>query len=591
VPKQRIHFPETLPGAAKFSGDASLNEPIELVRLFKDSKATSMPLIEAGDALASAHGRPRMRGSWMLAAVGFIASRQLDIQPFHDRASAEFWWECGFECSPSYSTTHARLTELEQLIPEIEEAIGRMVQQYMELEPRIGRHVFVDGTEAETHSRFHHDCKDDDNCAWRREGETAEDVNRRVLGRATTEAAQQRRQQEDAREVESKAEEIVLASERAEQARGSLASSPNRAMARSSGASKHRPLHRVKTSNHNWLTHDPDAGFRSYRRPNGKLEGWHGYYHFVAVDLYTGLPLFGLVASSSRTEHSQYEEILHGVIRSMNGRDICRRLDDDDLSLTEALLGSNARRPEAIIGDRGFAYPFIYEQNTRLGIQTVAPWRKFANGRDEPTEIVLKGRDGPLFVVDRDGVIHCRHCGGPTHRVELRLASDQNPRIYVKCSLPSASDSPCQKLQSVSCAHDWRMLTELPRNDPRYLALESFFQLERSHQVRRVRNRSGAKDPLLRPKRLGRLWQQLSLSLGTMVDWFRAGVKHGWLERSGEPFVGYPAKVRKKMKAAQERLQEQVAKRFEGRRLERQHLGLDRCLGREPQRPPPSPAE
>jgi hypothetical protein len=585
MPKQRIHFPETLPGAAEFSGHANLNDPAELVRAFKAATPISAPLIEAGEAMAVGYGRPRMSGSWVLVAVGFIASRQGDIQPFHDRASVEFWRECGFEGPPSYSTAHVRLTELEQLIPEIEEAVGRLVQQYMKIEPRIGRHVYVDGTEAETHSRFYHDCMDADDCAWRREGETADEVNMRVFGRATTEAAQRRRQQEDAGEVEGEAEETVLAFERTGCVRSGLASSARAA----SDSSERRPLHRVKTSNHHWLTHDPDAGFRSYRRPNGKLEGWHGYYHFAAVDLYTGLPLFGLVASSSRAEHSQYEEILRGVIRSMNGRDIGRRLDEDDLSLTETLLGSTARRPEAIIGDRGFAYPFIYEQNTRLGIQTVAPWRKFGNGRDQPKEIVLEGHDGLPFIVDRDGVTHCKHCGGPTHRSELRLASDQNPRIYVKCLLPSAPDSPCQKLQSVSCALDWRMLTELTRNDPRYLALESFFQLERSHQVRRVRNRSGGKGPLLRPKRLGRAWQQFQLSMGTLIDWFRAGLKNGWLQGIGGKFKGYSAKVTKKMKEATARLEEQVAKKFEARRLERQRLGLDRCLPTEPERPPPKP--
>jgi hypothetical protein len=91
----------------------------------------------------------------------------------------------------------------------------------------------------------------------------------------------------------------------------------------------------------------------------------------------------------------------------------------------------------------------------------------------------------------------------------------------------------CQRLQSVSCAFDWRMLTELPGDDPRYLALASPFQLERSHHLRRVRNRNGVNEPLLRPKRLGRAWQQLLLSLGTMLDWFRAGLKHGWLESEG----------------------------------------------------------
>lgn len=579
MPRQRIHFPATLPGAAKFSGDAELNDPVLLVRAFEQETAISAPLMQAANALESACGRPRMPGSWVLVAVGFIASRQVDIQPFHDRASEGFWLACGFERRPSYSTTHARLTELEELVPEIEDAISRMVTRYVEIEPRIGRHVHIDGTEADTHSRFHHDCHEDEYCAWRREGESVDDVNERVLGRASTEAAQRRRQLEDAGEADGEAEETVLGSVRAPGEPGSSAEGSTS----SASASSRGRLFRVRTSNHSWLTHDPDAGFRSYRKPNGKLEGWHGYYHLGAIDDFTGLTLFGHVASSSRTEHSQYEEILRGVIHSLNTPDRRALLEDDELTLTEALRGSDARLPEAITGDRGFAYPFIYAQNTRLGIQTVTPWRKFADARHRPTEIALVGGDGVSFVVDADGVIHCKHCRGPTKRVELRRAKNENPRLLVKCLLPSPPGSPCRKLQSVPCELDWRMLTELPRNDARYHALESRFQFERSHHLRRIRNRSGAKDPLLRPKRLGRAWQQLQLSIGTMVDWLRAGIKHGWLRGT----AAYSKRVRDAIANARRQLEAQVAKKSEARRLERQALGLDRCLPSGPERPPP----
>jgi hypothetical protein len=131
------------------------------------------------------------------------------------------------------------------------------------------------------------------------------------------------------------------------------------------------------------------------------------------------------------------------------------------------------------------------------------------------------------------------------------------------------------------------MLTELQGDDPRYLALSSFFQLERSHHLRRVRNRNGANDPLNRPKRLGRAWQQLLLSLGTMLDWFRAGLKHGWLESDGRRFKGYDAMVLKKMKAARARLEEQVAEKFKAVRAERQQRRLDHCLPPQPKRAPP----
>ncbi len=306
-----------------------------------------------------------------------------------------------------------------------------------------------------------------------------------------------------------------------------------------------------------------------------------------AIDDFTGLTLLGLVESSSRSEHSMYGQILRGVVRAMNPPAKRGGLDDNELTLTDALLGTEARLPQAISGDRGFAYPFIYEANTRLGIQTVAPWRKFADGRDRPTERIFVGSDG--FRSSSTETASSTAGTAADRRSAGSCASrrGENPRLLVKCLLPSAPDSPCSKLQSVPCELDWRMLTELPRNDPRYLALESRFQFERSHHLRRVRNRNGAKDPLLRPKRLGRRWQQLLLSTGTMLDWFRAGIKHGWLEG----IKGYPAKVLEGIKAARGQLDEQIAKRSEARRLERQTLGLDRCLPSGPERPPPKPAE
>jgi hypothetical protein len=469
-----------------------------------------------------------------LVAIAWIASRQGDIQPFHDRASLELWRECGFDHRPSYATTHARLTELEGALLQIEAAIGLLVQRCMQAEPRIGRHVHIDGTEADTHSRFFHDCQEGDGCGWQRDGETIEEVNRRMIGPATTDSVQRQRQREDAGESQDVAEETPLSQQRVESPPldGDLANSdetPNGSRARN----RKLPLYRVTTSKHKWLTHDPDAGFRTYKKPAG-IEGWHGYYHSRAVDDFTGLTLYGHVTSSSRTELSQYTDILRGIIRSTNPADKHSGLDDnnDDYEdhhlLTAALLDADVLLPEAILGDRGLGYTSTYEQNTKLGIQTVMPWRNFGDGRKEPTDITLTGRDGLPIHIDRHGVIHCKHCGGPTKRVEFRRAKDENPRIYVSCLLPSPPDSPCRKLQSVSCDLDWRMLTPVARNDDRYLALEGRFQFERAHHLARVRNRTGPKDPILRPKRLGQPYQQLLLHLGTMLDWFRAGLKHDW---------------------------------------------------------------
>ena len=569
MPKERIHFPETLPGAAKFSADVALNDPVELVTAFLRVPSIAEPLIARAAALRSPYGRRGYTGSWVLVAIAYIASRQTDIQPFWTRATLDVWQACGFDQRPCYSTTHARLTELEEIVPEIQAAIGQLVHHYRGIEPRIGRHIHIDGTEAETHSSFEHGCSDNEYCALRRDGETAADVNKRMRGKADLQAVQKRRHQEDAGEITDTAEEQTL--ER----------SPATA---SDGIEGGRQKHRVRTSNHTWLTHDPDAGFRTYFRPNGTYEGWHGYYHIRAVDDFTGLTIYAHAESSSRTEASQYETMLRGILETINGPDACGILRD--VPLVDALTGSKLDLPEAVVGDRGFGYPFIHEINTRLGIATVTPWRNLLDGRSDPAEITLTGRDGIPVIVDRHGVIHCKHCGGPTKVIDFRNTPKETPRLYVKCQLPAAPNSPCHKTQSVACDHDWRMLTPLPRNDRRYVALESRFQFERAHHHARVRNKTGGKDVLTRPKRLGRAWQQLRLDLGNLTDWLRAGIKNGWL--NSDKFTGYPKKVTDGLRKARQRLEEQVDKRLDTIRAERAAAGLDLCLtASEPEEPPP----
>jgi hypothetical protein len=96
-----------------------------------------------------------------------------------------------------------------------------------------------------------------------RPGETIEEVNRRVLGTATTDSVQRQRQKEDAGEADYEAEETLVASVRldpSEEIPEDRVTDESTARARS----RKQPLYRVQTSNHAWLTHDPDAGFRSW---------------------------------------------------------------------------------------------------------------------------------------------------------------------------------------------------------------------------------------------------------------------------------------------------------------------------------------
>src|SRR5579875_1543922 len=185
----RVHFPETLPTAAKFSGEVSLNECVELVRAFKQTSWLSRPFIAKLARLEKPGGRHRLEGSWGLVALAMVASRQGDIQPFYSHATMELWRECGFSVRPHYSTAYARLTELEKANDVIAETIHTMIRHYRRHEPRIARHVRIDGTEAETHSRFIHDCQDDEYCAYRDGTKAEADARAAAAAAAAAEAA------------------------------------------------------------------------------------------------------------------------------------------------------------------------------------------------------------------------------------------------------------------------------------------------------------------------------------------------------------------------------------------------------------------
>lgn len=276
---------------------------------------------------------------------------------------------------------------------------------------------------------------------------------------------------------------------------------------------------------------------------------------------------------------------MKGVIKALNPPARVPTDSGDDKENNEEFFkaAERAKRekridvPEAVLADRGFTYPFIFERNTKLGIATVGPLRKIG-GSIEPKD---------SSSVDEHGVVKCPTCQGPTTLHEFRLVAGENPRLIVKCAGGGEPGSPCATAKpSVSCADDWRFLLPLWRDDIRYQALRYRWEREHAHHQARTRNRVSGKEDMLRPKRIGVAWQQTLVNLADALDWFRAGLKHGWLASARSAWRGYPQKVADGIRKRRKKLWARAEARVAALYAEREADGLTHEPV-EPEEPPP----
>jgi hypothetical protein len=201
MPKLRFQPPERLLGATDYSKHDELRGSLNTVRLVKQ-QAWASDALGAACNLEVNHGRKREPGRWELAAVAFVASRHVDLQPWWDESTDELWRECGFAGKPPYNRVWERLRELGENCDEaFLDAAALVIQRCRAHDPRVLAHVHVDFTEDETHAALVHDCQPGEEC--RREedndeegspGETAYAPPLR-LERAST--ARARRQREE----------------------------------------------------------------------------------------------------------------------------------------------------------------------------------------------------------------------------------------------------------------------------------------------------------------------------------------------------------------------------------------------------------
>lgn len=89
MPPLRCLPPERLLGATRFALEDDLRGSLNTVKMVKQVWWAASSVQRAASDLEPAIGRRRKPGRWELAEVAFVASRQVDMQPWWDESTDE----------------------------------------------------------------------------------------------------------------------------------------------------------------------------------------------------------------------------------------------------------------------------------------------------------------------------------------------------------------------------------------------------------------------------------------------------------------------------------------------------------------------
>jgi hypothetical protein len=475
MPRHRFQPPDRLLEAANFSEHDQLRGSLNTVKLVKSQPWVWGQLREACE-LEVKYARKREPGHWELAAIAFVSSRQVDIQPWWDESSEELWTECGFLGKPPYLRVWRRLRELETVCEEFLEAAALVIQRCKKHDSRVMAHVHFDFTEDETHSALLHDCQEGEACKYAKatsKGKRAGYAKRPA--RVATQIAREERH-------ELSAEDPAVAEER------EAKNAPEKVQLVQRGG---QTIKRVRMKGCWYRTLDLEAGVRQYSGPRGRKRFWHGYYGGKAIDHFTG----GVIPSvdSASTNESHLFPLLFDRVKAMAGD-----------------------APETAIADRGMSIASCFEHATRNGTAPIFPWRKYGDGLQHDFK-----------THDRNGMKRCKHCGGETEQVRFSAANN-HPRLWFRCMYPF--EPGCEKEQTIACKTDWRSLVGLAQTDPLYHELEqSHKSYEAAHATWRSRYRVCADTLACRPKAVGLDWHRLRANVACFIDWLRIAATSDWL--------------------------------------------------------------
>jgi hypothetical protein len=493
----RHRDPDYQPGATRFSDDRATAGAKRLVDLIAGSPV--WPALRDATTVPHTWGRRREPGQWALIYLTFVISGHVDIEPWWAASDDSLWRRAGFADRPGYTTTYERFRELEGFTDAFDEAAGKLIALARGREPRIGNHVHVDSTEAETHAGLVHDCRAGDDCP--NETGVGRKAPKRPERAPTDDHRKVRHGEDEADEDAPRRGDGISRREQWVDERG-------------------RRYLRLRIGEHWYRTLDLTAGARAYTGPGGAYRFWHGYYNQKAVDHFTGAPLAVVVDSASRQEYDIYPELYEQI---------------------EAHLGT---APQSVITDKGFAVRKVFEHNTRRGVATVSPQRGSVHDTD---------------LADRHGVPRCPHCGAGTTFV--RFAHKPSPRLWFTCDAGltdrCAPKRPGGKPRQLSkaCAADWRQMLPLWRTDPIFQELNAGRSLhERSHRHWRERYLVAGDTLANRPKRRGLAVQRLRATGALLIEWLRICARHGWLPGHTRSYREPVKRLRAAAKAAIDKL-------------------------------------
>lgn len=478
-------LPHEIPNASDFSPKKhpEFYDPLWLVRSLR-AEPQIFELLLKGTTFYRGGGRPRKAGSWALVYLVFTMSPHGSWEPFHSslRSRPDVWRACGFinpdnsTWVPSYNTLHLRFRELlsDGSQSAFEATGAALIAVARSHEPRIGRHITVDGTHYESWAVMRHDCGPEDNCPDRKQGR---------LARIDTARAQEMRQRQCEFDDDEEASAVEVAGLRSE---GAATRVPDP-----------RGGVRVFIGGHWWHCLDGEAGQRAYYDSRtGRLRlAWLGGYGIHAFDVTTGGMMAARYQPANENEHLAFADVV----------DDARR---------------NAAAPVvAVAADRGFYVEECARWSAEQGIALVAPPRRRKG--QAPGDPMPPGSRW-----DEEGDPICS-CGGPTRRVG-RSTSGGRPRIYFRCLLPQAPS--CHKRQAIDCSEDWRRLNLWSRRSPAWRAMaRARSMLERGHKLFRGRYLVAANSLQQRPHQHGTAPRRLRAVAAMVIDWMRICHRAGWL--------------------------------------------------------------
>jgi hypothetical protein len=486
-----------LPGAAHFSTDAVLDDPLAIVRAINAIEEVHDPLIEQTTPPYAGWGRRRQPGSWALIYIAFVMSKIIDFQPFYSRyRSSPLWAEAGFDDVPSYDTLYLRFCELEgdEFRAAFNEAAARLMRLAMERDPRIGRAAHADGTAYQSNAQLVHCCPDPNRCrqigGWR----PAKVVAKENMERIT-----------EAHHAETALPESEVPAEPSNRMRRLT----DEEAAEHGLEAPHRYAYYLQNG-HYVRCRDKDAAVRMYERSRSKRV-WNGGIFYPAVDDYCGLTMAIHAMRADINENTAYPD------------------------LYERLVANTGRAPIAIVSDGALAFRSIYEFNTERGVGSIFRDRKLG-----PTRTYADLRCDKF---DEDGVPGCQHCGGegttheenaagvehPASGLGFVLTESGEPIIRFRCKHRHLGDE-CDGVQRISCREEPRLLLPIPRTDRLYHELRhAHDNKEATFDHLRDRFLVAGKTLQTRPKRIGMPIQALRATVGMFCDWFRFTLRMGWL--------------------------------------------------------------